>query len=45
MTTTPNLWLKQYLIYIEVNNPDGLNKEPAKPIRKQVTLDEIPFFN
>jgi hypothetical protein len=45
MKLTPNLWLKQYLIYIEINNPDGIYKEKPKPIRKQVTLDDIPFFN
>lgn len=45
MRMTPSLWLKQYLAVIRMNNPDALVKEPPKRVRKQVTLDQIPFFN
>lgn len=44
LRTTPNLWLKQYIMYIKINNPDGVH-EPVKRKIKHVTLDQIPFFN
>lgn len=45
MQLTPNLWLKQYVFYIQMHNPDAIHEPKTKPIRKQVTLDQIPFFN
>ncbi|CAD5902453.1 conserved hypothetical protein [Carnobacterium maltaromaticum] len=38
---TLNLWLKQYIFYLRVNNPDAL-KDPTED--KVYTMDQTPFF-
>ncbi|WP_173011609.1 hypothetical protein [Latilactobacillus curvatus] len=41
INATPNLWLKQYIMYLRQNNPDALDLEDEKPI---YAMDQVPLW-
>jgi len=39
--STPNHWLKQYIIWLKYNNPDAVKPEKEEGV---YYLDQTPFF-
>ncbi|WP_261809554.1 hypothetical protein [Levilactobacillus humaensis] len=41
LDATPNYWMKSYILWLQVNNPDAV-QQPEQV--KEVSIDQIPFF-
>ncbi|KRK38980.1 hypothetical protein FC07_GL002696 [Loigolactobacillus bifermentans DSM 20003] len=39
MDATPNLFMKNYVMWLRQNNPDAIEE------RQEVFMDEVPFWN
>ena len=45
MGSTPNLWLKQYIMFIKYNNPEAIKDGESDTSNVVETyLDQTPFF-
>ncbi|MFC6117339.1 hypothetical protein ACFPVV_01730 [Macrococcoides bohemicum] len=45
-SATPNLWLKQYLMFVKYNNPEAIDEKQSSGTKViEASIDECPLFN